>query len=215
MQSKRFLDVIKEINHLIIEQHLNAGDQLPSERELSERLSVGRSSVREALRALELLDVIETRRGEGTFIKPSSSHRLVDLLLMFMLRNDEAKNNLKETRIIIELELMKLAMPNFTNRDYMELNDLISKQKKQKQQKRYELDYLFHKQLIEISKNKLMINIWTSLVEFNKVICLNDYHLGDSEQAVIDHQEILESMYQHDQERLLFLLNRHLKETHF
>ena len=42
---------------------------LPSERELSSRLNVGRSSVREALRALELVGLIETRRGEGTFIR--------------------------------------------------------------------------------------------------------------------------------------------------
>ncbi|MBR8646160.1 FadR family transcriptional regulator [[Brevibacterium] frigoritolerans] len=45
------------------------GDKIPSERELSDRFNVGRSSVREALRALELLGLIETRRGEGTFIR--------------------------------------------------------------------------------------------------------------------------------------------------
>ena len=50
------------------EDGLVAGDRLPSERELSSRLNVGRSSVREALRALELVGLIETRGGEGTFI---------------------------------------------------------------------------------------------------------------------------------------------------
>ncbi|MDQ7864958.1 GntR family transcriptional regulator [Peribacillus frigoritolerans] len=59
------------------------GDKIPSERELSDRFNVGRSSVREALRALELLGLIETRRGEGTFIRDFQEHKLVELLGTF------------------------------------------------------------------------------------------------------------------------------------
>ena len=75
------------------------GDKIPSERELSERLDVGRSSVREALRALELLGLIETRRGEGTFIKDFQEHRLVELLGTFFLQNEKVNEDLAETKI--------------------------------------------------------------------------------------------------------------------
>ena len=86
-KSKAFLNILEEIDQIILQDQLLAGDKLPSERELAERLSVGRSSVREALRALELLDLIETRRGEGTFIKELGSHRLVEILASFFLRD--------------------------------------------------------------------------------------------------------------------------------
>ena len=66
---KVYEGILMQLNEIIAEENLRPGDKLPSERELSERLSVGRSSVREALRALELLGLIETRRGEGTFLK--------------------------------------------------------------------------------------------------------------------------------------------------
>ena len=62
---------------------IGGGDRLPSERELSSRLNVGRSSVREALRALELVGLIETRRGEGTFIRNFYDNGLVQLIAPF------------------------------------------------------------------------------------------------------------------------------------
>ncbi|MER1935547.1 MAG: GntR family transcriptional regulator, partial [Priestia megaterium] len=68
-RSKVYVEILKQIRQLMEDDRLTTGDKIPSERELSERLGAGRSSVREALRALELIGLIETRRGEGTFIK--------------------------------------------------------------------------------------------------------------------------------------------------
>ena len=70
---------------------LPVGGKLPSERELAERLQVGRSTVREALRSLELLGIIETRRGEGTFLSDFRKHQLVELLSTFILQDAKSK----------------------------------------------------------------------------------------------------------------------------
>ncbi len=67
-QKKVFLDIVQQLRQLIKIEKIQAGEKLPSERVLSERLGVGRSSVREALRSLELLVLIETRHGVGTFL---------------------------------------------------------------------------------------------------------------------------------------------------
>lgn len=64
---KVFLEIVSKLKDIIIADKLQPGDKLPSERVLSEKLGVGRSSVREALRSLELLGIIETRHGGGTF----------------------------------------------------------------------------------------------------------------------------------------------------
>ena len=64
---KRFLHIVQQLRELIEQENIQPGDKLPSERVLTERLQVGRSSVREALRSLELLGLIETKHGGGTY----------------------------------------------------------------------------------------------------------------------------------------------------
>lgn len=106
--SSKYLDIVESIRDMIRVDGLLPGDRLPSERELSERLEVGRSSVREALRALELLGLIETRRGEGTFIKDFQEHKLVELLGTFFLQNDKVIKDLVETKLFIEIDCLRL-----------------------------------------------------------------------------------------------------------
>ena len=77
---------------------------------MSERLNVGRSSVREALRALELLGLIETRRGEGTFIRDFQGNQLVQLLSTFILQDEKAKLDVIETKNLIEMDLLRLVL---------------------------------------------------------------------------------------------------------
>ncbi|WP_375091087.1 FadR/GntR family transcriptional regulator [Peribacillus sp. RS7] len=84
------------------------GDKIPSERELSDRFNVGRSSVREALRALELLGLIETRRGEGTFIRDFQEHKLVELLGTFFLQDKKVQEDLAETKRLIEIDCLRI-----------------------------------------------------------------------------------------------------------
>ena len=71
---KRFIEIVQQLRTLIREEQIKEGDKLPSERVLSERLQVGRSAVREALRSLELLGLIETKHGGGTFLKIGRAH---------------------------------------------------------------------------------------------------------------------------------------------
>ncbi|HEY9577161.1 MAG TPA: GntR family transcriptional regulator, partial [Pseudobacillus sp.] len=88
---------------MIAADGLVPGDKMPSERELSERLSAARSSVREALRALELLGLIETKRGEGTFFRDFNDHQLVQLLSTFILQREQTKKDVCLTKEIIEM----------------------------------------------------------------------------------------------------------------
>ncbi|MBL3198985.1 FadR family transcriptional regulator, partial [Klebsiella pneumoniae] len=95
--TKVYLDIVKKIRSIMEEDGLVAGDRLPSERELSSRLNVGRSSVREALRALELVGLIETRRGEVTFIRNFYDNGLVQLIAPFLLQDEKTIRDLLQT----------------------------------------------------------------------------------------------------------------------
>lgn len=99
---KMFLEIVKQLRQIITDENVTVGGKLPSERELAERLQVGRSTVREALRSLELLGLIETRRGEGTFLSDYRKHRLVELLSTFILQESKSKEDVHITRAALE-----------------------------------------------------------------------------------------------------------------
>ncbi|WP_078555471.1 FadR/GntR family transcriptional regulator [Bacillus alkalicellulosilyticus] len=212
-QSKVYIEILKELNEIIINDQLQNGDKLPSERELSERLQVGRSSVREALRALELLDLIETKRGEGTFIKKAGSYRLVEIVLSFVLRDEVARADLAETRRIIEVEAMKLACQRITTDTLTELKQLLGEAKEEASlgQVPLEKDYLFHKKIVEASQNKLLINIWLPLVEYHKAAT----EQKDIKDFTNEHEDIYQALVEKNEQKAVQVLTRHLENSWF
>ncbi|MCT8137394.1 FadR family transcriptional regulator [Anaerobacillus sp. CMMVII] len=217
-QDKVYIEIIRELNHIIQEDQLIAGDKLPSERELSERLNVGRSSVREALRSLELLDLIETRRGEGTFIKSIGGHRLVEVLASFFLREKKARSDLAETRKIVEVEGLRLACERIDDSQLEILEKLIVQSKNSWQNGKFpvEEDYLFHKTIVEACHNRLLLNIWISLVEYSKVALRESLSReGRPEQSIMEHEKILTALKNRDVDQGILALKNHLENSRF
>ncbi|MGE7915360.1 FadR/GntR family transcriptional regulator [Lysinibacillus xylanilyticus] len=107
-QKKVFLDIVQQLRQLIKMEEIQAGEKLPSERVLSERLGVGRSSVREALRSLELLGLIETKHGRGTFLASTHMQQFVEILSMFILEDEKSKKDVELTRQIHEKEAIRV-----------------------------------------------------------------------------------------------------------
>lgn len=97
--------VLEEIHKLIIEENIQVGEKLPSERYLKEELNVSRQSVREALRALEMLGVIYVKIGEGTFLADFKNHKLFDLIIKYIVRTDEQRMELIDIQHIIEAHI--------------------------------------------------------------------------------------------------------------
>lgn len=155
--SKVFLTIVKDIKSIIQSDGLKAGDKIPSERTLTERLQVGRSSVREALRALELLGLIETRRGEGTFLTNFKNHRLISLLGMFILEDSSVKKDLQEAKEFLEKDIIR---------------DICSSPNKLKIQVLMDEGHssVDFDKLMELANNHLLYRIW---------IILKDYSMAD------------------------------------
>ena len=125
---KVYEGILLQLHAIIQEQNLRPGDKLPSERELSEQLGAGRSSVREALRALELLGVIETRGGEGTFLKHYRHKRLIDILGFFILRDTKTKKDLIEMRKMLEIDAVRLACRRATPKHFEKMELRLDRQ---------------------------------------------------------------------------------------
>ncbi|WP_088033023.1 FadR/GntR family transcriptional regulator [Evansella clarkii] len=217
-KSKVYLNILKEINAIIHEDELLPGDKLPSERELADRLNAGRSSVREALRALELLDLIETRKGEGTFIRRSGGHKLTEILASFFLRDEGARKDVTETRRIIEVEAVRLACRRITAEQLEKLEQLLETSAKKWSGGilPVEEDYLFHKTLVQSSQNRLMLNMWRPLVEYSKVALKKSLSReGRPENAILEHRSILQGLIDKDEDAAVRSLRDHLENSRF
>lgn len=104
---KIFLQIVKQLRELIAEQNIQPGGKIPSERMLCEQLNVGRSSVREALRSLELLGLIETRHGGGTYLASVQHHQLVEIVASFVLQESKSIEDVHDTRQMHEREAIR------------------------------------------------------------------------------------------------------------
>ncbi|AOM82254.1 FadR/GntR family transcriptional regulator [Salisediminibacterium beveridgei] len=215
---KVYMNILKAIDEIIEEDGLIAGDKLPSERELAERLDAGRSSVREAFRALELLDLIETRKGEGTFVKQPGSHRLAELLAGFFLREPKARQDLSETRRIIEAEAVRLACERHEAWQLVKLKELIEEARNGSEEGDVpvEEDYAFHKMLVQSGNNQLMLNIWRPLVAYSKAALKSSLEReGRIEKALREHELIVEAIEKRDADAAVSALLEHLENSEF
>jgi GntR family transcriptional repressor for pyruvate dehydrogenase complex len=125
-----YQEIVRQVKGMIAEGRLKSGDQLPPERDLAEKFVVSRTSVREALRALESLGLVEIRPGEGTFVREVSVDSLVEPLALVMLSQREAIGELFEARRMIEPALAALAARRATPEDVGEMERILESQAK-------------------------------------------------------------------------------------
>jgi DNA-binding FadR family transcriptional regulator len=159
------------------EDCLVAGDRLPSERELSSRLNVGRSSVREALRALELVGLIETRRGEGTFIRNFYDNGLVQLIAPFLLQDEKTIRDLLQTKRLLEKDMIRLVC-NLPKETFSEVLSKLHQVLEENESSIPVLHQTFFKTLIEQFDNYLLYRIWMIVNDY--VATLSCEVSGDS-----------------------------------
>lgn len=147
------------IRSIMEEDGLVAGDRLPSERELSSRLNVGRSSVREALRALELVGLIETRRGEGTFIRNFYDNGLVQLIAPFLLQDEKTIRDLLQTKRLLEKDMIRIVC-NLPKETFSKVLSKLHQVLEGNENSIPMLHQTFFKTLIEQVDNYLLYRIW-------------------------------------------------------
>lgn len=160
---KRFIHIVQQLRELIEQQNIQPGDKLPSERVLTERLQVGRSSVREALRSLELLGLIETKHGGGTFLADSHQNKLVDIVGSFILQSNQSLVEVHSIRQMHEKEaIRKICMTS--GEEALPIWDSFFDQVEIGQPlERGEI----LKEIIVLSGNRLALKIWLHLAAYS------------------------------------------------
>jgi GntR family transcriptional repressor for pyruvate dehydrogenase complex len=160
-------EIVRQIKTMIAEGRLKSGDQLPPERDLAEKFVVSRTSVREALRALESLGLVEIRPGEGTFVKEVSVEALIEPLAMVMASQRETIAELFEARRLIEPAIAGLAARRATPDEIQEMARILEEQAKETAAGRTGLvqDSQFHTAIAAAAHNQAIMRVVHAIMD--------------------------------------------------
>ncbi len=160
-------EIVRQVKALIAERRLKSGDQLPPERDLAEQFKVSRTSVREALRTLESLGLIEIRPGEGTFVREVSVESLIEPLAQVILSQREAVLELFEARRLLEPAIAGLAARRATKDEINEMERILEAQAKEVAAGLTGLaqDAAFHAAIAGSARNRAIMRIVNALMD--------------------------------------------------
>ncbi|MGW2339555.1 FadR/GntR family transcriptional regulator [Streptomyces sp. NPDC001661] len=164
-QAPTSIGVARLLVDFLLSGEVSPGTRIPSERQLVERLGIGRSAVREALKSLTLLGLLDVRPGDGTYLVGSASDLLPQIIEWGLLLGERRIGDLVETRTHLEITLAELAATRRTEAQVAELEAILSEMSAAGDDlDRYiAADVAFHLKIAELSGNEVLRGIHTSV----------------------------------------------------
>ncbi len=212
-RSRVWEDIVTQILQLMGDGNLTAGSRLPSERELAASLGVSRPSVREAMRQLELMGVIESRQGSGAFVREVSDEDLVQPLALLLRGRQHLLRDILETRRVIEPQLARLAAQKASPAELADLEDLVGLQQTKVDAGRLaiEEDTRFHHALARASGNRVLLLLVESCMDLLRESRKRNLQSPErAKRSVEGHVDLLRAIKAHDGDGAFEAMLRHL-----
>ena len=196
--------VINRLTDAIRDGELKPGDRIPTEPELAESLGIARSSVREAIKILTYLGVLESKRAEGTFVCSGYKESMIDPMVYGIILNQDSFDNLMELREMTEAGMMRLARIHYDKAQMEELKMILEEMRKAVSGNKvsadtfFGIDERFHDKIAEMADNPMAEKI-------NRVVRTLTHAMrhqtvsemigsGRGEELVQAHENLLESL---------------------
>lgn len=206
-------DICRKLIGHLIRGDWKVGHRIPAERELGQQLGVGRASLREALKALEIMGMIETRLGDGTFVCNRSEFFSRPLLWAIMGSDHESVQELIEARRLMEVELAGLAAERATDEDIGAIERHMQEMEKAVNQPEafLEADVNFHLAIGEAAHNRILLNALHLIRNLMRQWIQNTTSQeGMSQHVVKQHRDVLFAITQHSQSGARAAMRVHL-----
>jgi DNA-binding FadR family transcriptional regulator len=188
------------IKRYILENDLQPGDPLPPEGQLVEVLGVGRSSVREAVKSLQSLGIIDVRKGDGLYVREINFDPMLETFIFGMQFNPHTLAELLQIRIWLEAAVIGDAVNHVSEDDLAKLDAvLVSWRERIQAGKEYaDLDEAFHKIIYGVFNNQTLMKLFS--VFWIVFLSLNDEitHDPDPELVLLNHQAIVDAIRNRD-----------------
>ncbi|WP_207454785.1 FadR/GntR family transcriptional regulator [Desertivibrio insolitus] len=204
--TKRLLDVFTS-------GQIEPGSRLPPERNLAATLGIGRSAVREALAALEILGIVEVRPGSGTYLRGSASELLPETLSWGLMLNASRTRELIELRGDLEIVAARRAAERATDADLAALEKHVETMRASTSNRSrfVEADLKFHLQIARAANNKVLLDLLQSLRAMLRIWV--DRALREPEEyraALEEHAHVLDAIRSRDPEAAATAMSAHM-----
>ena len=166
-RTKASREIVAQIREMVAGGHLKAGDRLPPERELSQLFGVGRSTLREAIRVLESLGLVDVRAGEGTFLAEGDAATTQGNLPTEIFSKWSTQLNLFELRTVLEPGLAGLAARRATSDHLTKMHEVLVAQAAQVRhgESGTDEDATFHELIAEATRNPALVHLMKHLAK--------------------------------------------------
>ena len=209
--------VFRQMKGLLISGEWRPGDKLPSETELAEQFGIRRITVRQARQRLSALNLIETRLGEGSFVKTVEIDQPLDNLISIAYLGTKTQSQVLEFRTILEVASAGLAAIRAGDEDLLLLQENLSHMKAIAAQKDddafSDLDLEFHTAIGQITKNPLIIRTNSILRDVLEPSMKEVIQRMGYETALRYHAQIIDAIRQKDSALAEDLMRKHIEEN--
>ena len=208
-------EIADRIRHLLLDGTFKPGEPLPSERALAERLGVSRGSVRDAFRILEVIGLLETRQGQGTFSHELSVDRLVTPLTSVLTYRRDLQDELLDVRRMFEPAVARAAATRVTDDELVALSDILEAQRRKLKAGKSAIaeDTSFHAALARATRNSIVVHIMETLndllVESRKITLRQK---GRPERSLRGHEAVVAALRIRDAEAAARAMHDHIDQ---
>lgn len=209
--------IVLQIRELIANGKLKPGDKLPPERELAGIFNVSRTSVREAIKTLATMGLIEIKKGHGVFVKEATLDSIINNVADALVLSKEEMKQLFEIRKVLETQAAAWAAERATEEEIEELMKMI---KEVKSKKKLDLalardyDERFHTKIIRASHNNVLLKVMSGLFDvLDKVRTKTAIVPGRAAKSINDHEAIAIAISNRDAQKASEAMFQHIESV--
>lgn len=214
-RNKVYEAVARRLETLILEK-LKPGDKLPPERELAEMFSVSRSSIRDAIRSLELSGLVEPRQGMGTVVREVTADSLLGPLVNALKRRQELVGELLEVRKMIEPPLAARAAIHASEDEIKKMEDILRRQaeKMARDEMTIEEDSEFHYTIAMASRNSVILKVLDLLMDLLRETRERSLQLaGRPQKSLAGQRQVLAAIKKGNSAAAEAAMRRHIEDV--
>ena len=214
-KNKVYEEVARQIERLILKK-LKPGDKLPSERELAELLQVSRSSIRDAIRGLELMGLVEPRQGAGTIVREVSADSLINPFANALKHKQVVVAELLDFRKMLEPPLAARAATHASAEEILEMEEILQRQEDRlaRGETTVAEDAEFHYSVALASDNNVVLKVLDILMDLLRETRERSLQVeGRPKKSLAGHRRILASIKRRDAEAANAAMRRHIEDV--
>ena len=212
-RNRIYEEIARQIEKMITEK-MKTGDRLPPERQLAEQFGVSRSSIRDAIRTLELSGLVEARQGVGTVVREHSTDAVVNPLTTILVQKRRLVGELIDVRKMIEPPLSARAALHATPEEVAEMESILKRQQQKMNQGELAIDEdaEFHYAIALAADNSVVLKVIDVLMDLLRDTRERSLQLvGRPERSIAGHREILDAIKRRDEAGAEAAMCRHIE----